>query len=121
MRWKWTVQRKNEENFIETDQLQAGDRFLVTFYNGELHEAEVMDVDEDAQTADCRIQMPKVLCEALRTELLFPASILVRCIRQGDGEIFKMYSEGDGEGVEYGMSFTVRNERSKSWETKEHC
>lgn len=118
---RWTVQRKDEEKFIETFHLQTGDRFLLTFYNGELHEAEVMDVDEDAQTADCRIQMPKELAQALRTELLFPASILARCIRQGDGEIFKMYQEEDGEGVEYGMSFTVRNERSKSWETKEHC
>ena len=109
MRWKWTVQRKNEENFIETDQLQAGDRFLVVFLNGELHEAEVM-ITEDG-IATCKIEMPEAMTDITRTEVLFQGSILNRCIRMENGRYFQDYHIRIMK--EHGVRFKVKNERSE--------
>lgn len=106
---RWTVQRRNEEDIIDTDQLQAGDRFLVVFLNGELHEAEVMIVEDGI--ASCRIKMPKALVDVQRTEQLFPEHILYRCRRMENGRFFQEYHIRIMS--EHGVRFKVNNERSE--------
>jgi len=109
MRQKWTVQPKGKEYFIETNELQPGDRFLLTFLNGELHEAEVM-TEEDGIVA-CKVALPEAIADIQRTEILFPANILERCVRMPNGRMFDTYHIRILK--EHGVRFKVKNERSE--------
>lgn len=109
MRPKWTVQRKDEENFIETNELQPGDRFLLTFLNGELHEAEVMTTEDGI--AACKVTLPEAIADVQRTEILFPGHILARCARMPNGRMFDTYHIRLLK--EHGVRFNVKNERSE--------